>query len=318
MIGSEAVIGIPGEVPMKYILGSKSVAGVQPMSEEQQTLTDAVVSVNNGQTTMEFTKIMAETNEIEITTGDNNFLWAYGSSQTLGYHANRAAFVQNLSTGAAAATITPNYAAWLAHGVVAFLAWGMLSPFAVGAAVFRKYIGNPLWFKLHRAFNSLGYAFTVVAFAIAVAYYNKEGGTHFDGPHQKMGLAMFVIASLQVIGGIVRPHAPKSGDEKAPARKAWEMGHRIAGLALLLCGVWQMREGIALFATKYSVSSDNEDKLAIAYWVWIGIMIAVILLGAVTKFSPTCPADNETGNQVKVRPAADDKNSFDKEDECSC
>ena len=105
---------------------------------------------------------------------------------------------------------------------------------------------------------------------------------------------MFVIASLQVIGGMVRPHAPKSGDEKAPARKAWEMGHRIAGLALLLCGVWQMREGIALFATKYSVSSDNEDKLAIAYWVWIGIMIAVILLGVATKLSVR---EEETGNQ---------------------
>lgn len=126
---------------------------------------------------------------------------------------------------------------------------------------------------------------------------------------------MFVIASIQVLGGMIRPHAPELGEEKAPICKAWEMGHRIAGLALLVCGIWQMREGIALFAAKYSVSAENEDKVAIAYWVWIVIMIAVILLGAVTKFTPQ---NKETGNQVKVRPAADEKNSFDKEDECSC
>ena len=179
--------GIPGETPLKYNLGGKSTTDVQPMPDEQQTLTDATIQVTDGQTIMEFTKIMAETNEIEITTGDNNFLWAYGSSRNLGYHASRESFVQNLSTGAAAVTVAPNKSAWLAHGVMAFLAWGMLSPFAVEASLFRKYFGTPLWFNLHRGFNGLGYALTVAAFAVAVAYYNKEGGTHFSGGHQKMG-----------------------------------------------------------------------------------------------------------------------------------
>ena len=179
--------GIPGTTPAKYNLDSKSNSGVQLMPEDQQTLTDAEVVAKDGQTVMEFTKIMKEPNEIEITTGDNNFLWSYGSSQALGYHAARESFVQNLSTGAATVVVTPNRSAWLAHGIMAFLAWGMLSPFAVEASLFRKYFGSPLWFQLHRAFNSCGYAFTVIAFAIAVAYYNKEGGTHFDLPHQKMG-----------------------------------------------------------------------------------------------------------------------------------
>ena len=109
------------------------------------------------------------------------------------------------------------------------------------------------------------------------------GLTNAASPFYLIRLAMFIIASLQVLGGMIRPHTPGPGEEKAPVRKAWEMGHRISGLALLACGFWQMREGIALFAEKYSVSTDNEDKLAIAYWVWIGIMSAAILLGVATK-----------------------------------
>ncbi len=85
------------------------------MPQDQQTLTDASVQVTNGQTIMNFTKIMAEPGEIEITTGDNDFLWAFGSSPTLGYHAARGSYVQNLSTGASAVTATPNKAAWLAQ-----------------------------------------------------------------------------------------------------------------------------------------------------------------------------------------------------------
>jgi hypothetical protein len=181
------ISGIPGNVPLKYNLLDKSNSGVQPMPEEQQTLTDAKVEVNNGQTIMEFTKVMAEPNEIEITTGDNNFLYAYGSSETLGYHAKRDSFVQNLSTGAATVTETPNKSAWLAHGVMAFLAWGVLSPFAVESSLFRKYFGSPLWFQLHRAFNTLGYNLTVAAFSVAVAYVKKEGGVHFSNGHTKMG-----------------------------------------------------------------------------------------------------------------------------------
>lgn len=179
--------GIAGSEPLKYNLGGKSTTDVQPMPENQQTLTGATVEFVDGQTIMEFTKIMAEPNEIEITTGDNNFLWAYGSSETLGYHAGRDAFVQNLSTGAAAATEAPNKSAWLAHGIMAFVAWGVLSPWAVEVSLFRKYFGAATWFQLHRGFNGAGYALTVAAFAVAVAYYGKEGNVHFSNSHTKMG-----------------------------------------------------------------------------------------------------------------------------------
>ena len=106
-------------MPQKYNLVGKVLSGIEPMPADQQTLEDATVQVNNGKTIMTFTKMMAEAGEIQIKTGDNNFLWAYGSSSTLGYHPNRGSYVQNLSTGisAAATTSSLNKSAWLAQYV---------------------------------------------------------------------------------------------------------------------------------------------------------------------------------------------------------
>jgi len=282
MIGSEAVIGLPGDNKVeKYNLGGKSESVVLPMPESQQTLLDTSIEFNGEQTIMKFTKIMKEAGEIEISSADNTFLWAHGSNDVLGYHvSNRASVALNLSSGASETVAVPNKSAWLAHGIMAFFAWGVFVPFAVQSSLLRDLLPKgPLWYKLHRGFNSTAFAFFVVVFAIAVTFTSKEGATHFDNKHQKMGLAMFIMAAFQVSGGVFRPHVPEEGQEKSVVRKSWEVGHRVLGVTLLACGFWQMREGIALYAIKYSVSESGEGSLGIAYWVWIGIMTALIVLG---------------------------------------
>ena len=45
-------------------------------------------------------------------------------------------FDLNLPSGLASEVVVPNYSAWLAHGVMAFLAWGVLVPISVGASLF--------------------------------------------------------------------------------------------------------------------------------------------------------------------------------------
>ena len=131
-------------------------------------------------------------------------------------------------------------------------------------------------------FNTIAYVLLVLVFVIAVVYTNKEGGNHFDNGHQKMGLAMLIMASVQVLGDVCRPHppAPNSGEDKSNLRKDWEIGQLVLGVALLASAFWQMGKGIELYAIKYSVSESDEEKLGIAYWVWIGVMSAVIVVGA--------------------------------------
>jgi hypothetical protein len=274
--------GIPGEVPQKYYLSSKSNDGAVPMPESAQTLTDASVEVIDQQTIMKFTKVMKEAGEIEITSRENIFLWAYGSSDVLGKHLGRSLFDLNLSSGFVEEVKVPNMSAWLAHGILAFFAWGVLVPLAVNSSLFRDLLPKgPLWFNLHRAFNTAAFALFVALFSIAVSYTMKEGVDHFDNDHQQMGLAMFILTTVQVMGGVFRPHLPEPGSvgKKTKFRKRWEGGHRLFGAALLACGFWQISDGIKLFSRKYSVSESNEDKVCIAYWVWIGVVSATIILG---------------------------------------
>ena len=252
------------------------------MSEDQQTLINPSVEVKNGQTIMKFTKIMKEAGEIEISTTDNTFLWAHGTANFLSMHDEQGAFELNLSSGISEELIPLNKSVWLAHGIIAFLAWGVLIPFAVQASLLRDLLPKgPLWIKLHKVFNATAYASFIALFAIAVAYTSKEGKPHFNNDHQKMGLAMFIMASVQIIGGVVRPHqpAPGSDEEKTKVRKEWEVGHRVLGVALLACAFWQIDDGMKLYSRKYSVSESHEDKLSIAYWVWTGVMSAVIVVG---------------------------------------
>ena len=252
------------------------------MPENAQTLTDASVEVNDGQTIMKFTKVMKEAGEIEITPRENIFLWAYGSSDVLGYHLGRSRFDLNLSSGFVEEVKVPNMSAWLTHGILAFSAWGVLVPLAVNSALFRDLLPKgPLWFNLHRAFNTAAFALFVALFSIAVSYTMKEGMGHFSNDHQMLGLAMFILTTFQVMGGVFRPHLPETGlvGKKTNVRKGWEGGHRLFGAALLACGFWQMSDGIKLFSKKYSVSESNEAKVCIAYWVWIGVVSATIVLG---------------------------------------
>jgi len=272
-----------GNPPQKYRLGT---GVIEIMSPEEQTLTDASVEVVNGQTVMKFTKPMVEADQIAVTVGENKMLWANGGeSTTIGYHGpNKASFALNLSSGASESLGGAQRGAWLAHGICAFVAWGVLAPTAVNSSLYRSLFKGPLWFKFHRYFNASAYALTITAFAIAVAYKSKEGNPHWFTSHAKMGLAMFIIASVQVLWGAARPHlpAPDSGEEKTAIRKVWEFKHRLTGTTLLACGFWQMSAGIKLFAGKYGgAGSTQEQGVTIAYWVIIGVDVALLLIGGV-------------------------------------
>ena len=259
----------------KYALDGKTNSLVTEMPASQQTLTDTSVAFDGTQTVMKFTKLMSEPGEVPVVVGDNTFLYAYGSSPALAYHAGRSSFALNLSSGSSQALQAPNKAAWLAHGIMAFLAWGVLVPFAVESSLYRSLLPpGGLWYKLHRFLNSFAYALNVAAFAVAVAYTDW----HFDGVHKRMGLAMLILATLQVAAGVFRPHAPEGGEAKTSARTGFEVGHRLLGAALLACGFWQMQRGIQLYAARFQLS--GETKVTIAYWVWIGLMSALIVFGA--------------------------------------
>ena len=84
MPGSEAIIGKPNDgTVLKYDMNSLS----EPTLASTQSLLDASLVQSNGITTMTFTKLLKEPNEIEIDpAGSNIFLYAMGFDNNFGYH----------------------------------------------------------------------------------------------------------------------------------------------------------------------------------------------------------------------------------------
>ena len=105
MMGSMAVLGLP-EAPaayqvQKYRLGSPDMdqpsSIPQALPALQQTLLDTSLIQDGGTTILRFTKLLSEPDEQTIQPNwQNTFLFAHGTSNTLGYHETRGVLVLDL------------------------------------------------------------------------------------------------------------------------------------------------------------------------------------------------------------------------------
>ena len=243
MLGSQAVIGLPSAgTVQKYELNSRGTSGVVPMPEEKQTLINATIVQEGGQTILSFTKLLREEGEHPIRNeGPNTFLYAYGTENTLGFHGGRGGFelepaqctqildgqdiTPDRASSVADASTSLNKEIWIAHGVCASIAWAILVPLAVGASLLRDLLesmGLPegAWFQIHRVLNTVAVLLTVVAFALAVHALNDSGVMeHFSLlSHHTVGLVIFIASIVQALNGILRPslpHAPVASDKEA-------------------------------------------------------------------------------------------------------
>jgi hypothetical protein len=123
----------------------------------------------------------------------------------------------------------------LFHGVLMFLAWGVLLPFGVTFARFAKSLPNAAWFKVHRVIMPLGLLLALGGFiaALLMVQTNK-----FKTGHAFIGVVVMVLGLLQPINAALRPHPPGPGERKTCKRLAFEIIHRYSGrFALVLAAV---------------------------------------------------------------------------------
>lgn len=227
---------------------------------------------------MNFTKLMREDDEVEITVGDNHFLWAHGSRQSneLGYHEAKGSYVLNPVKAAERVIADTNLYQrhWKSHGWLGFVAWGILVPFAINASLLRTHFPTKgFWFRIHQLLNGGAYIVSLTTISVAAFCVQKEGSGHFNGPHKRMGLSIVILASIQVLGGSIRPPKPyslSSHAKKPRKRVTWEVCHRLLGIALLLCSFWQIASGLHLYDKKFSIPYKN--GVVTLYWLWIGLV----------------------------------------------
>jgi len=299
--------GLPNKNVQKYSLGEYSPQGVQPFPMAQQTLNNTWVEQNSTVTIMRFTKKLLEENELMIHASRkddldselrvNNFMWAYGFSNNLGFHAAKGAFALTLKVCVAGDAIGDDdgggfieldvgesyEALWAVHGLLATLAWGVMSPLAIGSAVLRKYItcnnDKGLWYKCHYYLNMSTLVLTMISFSIAVVAHQKgtpkgQNPKHFVAfAHATVGLAIMVAVLIQVTNGVLRPHATPKGEVKKVGRSVWEYGHRIIGTVLIAICWYQIRDGMKIYSRNF-----NQTDYRIFFYCVTGGIIGLIVL----------------------------------------
>lgn len=100
MVVNTAVIGLPDEnLVQKYSLTKRELAGVNQLESSAQTLTATSIEQRNGKTILQFTKRIAEADELSVdSTKPIRYIWALGKSNTLGIHEAKGSAVLSFST----------------------------------------------------------------------------------------------------------------------------------------------------------------------------------------------------------------------------
>eukprot|EP00550_Attheya_septentrionalis_P002039 CAMPEP_0198290508 /NCGR_PEP_ID=MMETSP1449-20131203/8346_1 /TAXON_ID=420275 /ORGANISM="Attheya septentrionalis, Strain CCMP2084" /LENGTH=661 /DNA_ID=CAMNT_0043989017 /DNA_START=178 /DNA_END=2163 /DNA_ORIENTATION=+ len=290
MIGAEAVIGLPDEgTVQKYELNDKSTSSITPLEKGQDTLKGTSITQANGKTILKFEKILKESGELEIKAkGETLFMFAVGNTNALSFHKHRGAVRLDLSKCGEdkKKSDTTNLDGlykqkkmWAAHGFCATVAWAILTPLAISTAWFRTLVPSS-WIYIHVFSQVMSFSFTVIAVILAVTAMSlADNPRHFSYSHHWMGLLILILASFQVIGGFLRPSVdrrdpydpepePRKNWYELPTspRELWHLTHRGLGITLLVAGLWQLNNGLALFMENFR-TKDSRSFL----YVYIGL-----------------------------------------------
>lgn len=126
---------------------------------------------------------------------------------------------------------------FVAHAVLAVIAWGLLAPLGFAFARVLRRAGRAAS-ERHRQtmFVVLGLTFLVWALGIAFADTAAPAG------HATLGTLVALLALLQGGAGALRPPT-----DSGAVRAAWAAGHRILGAASIVAGMYTLHHALDVF-----------------------------------------------------------------------
>lgn len=87
-----------------------------------------------------------------------------------------------------------------AHGAIMFVSWAFFLPIGIFLPAFYKKYGI-LWFRLHILVQTFAVSLAIIGFIVALHFITIEGTPHFDGAHQRLGLATMIILAITPLLG---------------------------------------------------------------------------------------------------------------------
>ena len=161
----------------------------------------------------------------------------------------------------------------IAHGSLMIISWGFLLPTGVVSAHFLKHRPNALWFKAHRIVQIVGLIIAICGWAVALHYFEVIESDDRDRAfsHAAMGMTVMILALLQPINALIRPHPPEKGEARALKRLIWEIVHKCSGyIAIILAAV------TIVFGTY--IIFDHGAKFRAAWGVTVGWVVSFSIL----------------------------------------
>lgn len=182
------------------------------------------------------------------------------SGQTMSIHSVKSfsASASNLAATGAVGSVDVLFStsSKRAHGAMMIFAWVFLCPTAVVDARVAKGVLGPVWFKLHRLFQTLAVLLTIVGFILIksdVTVDITDVSADATQLHSKIGTAVFVLSIFQMLLGyfrnIIAGHTKNSDHEAfphGPYRYVFNYAHWITGAACTILGFLNVYSGIWL------------------------------------------------------------------------
>ncbi|GAB2284957.1 hypothetical protein Dimus_019412 [Dionaea muscipula] len=160
------------------------------------------------------------------------------------------------------------------HGIMMFLAWGILLPGGVLAARFLKHLKGDGWYRIHVYLQYSGLSIVLLGFLFAVA---ELRGLYVSSLHVKFGLTAIVLACAQPVNAYFRPKRPTTNGElevAPPSRVVWEYSHAIAGRGAILVGMMALITGITHLGKRYG---DDVKGLTWVLLIWFLVLGLIVL-----------------------------------------
>jgi uncharacterized Zn-binding protein involved in type VI secretion len=271
MVGGKIVMGIPaGGATQRSIIGQGGPADI-PVDTDT-VIREASLVEDNGKTILKWTRDL-DAGPTRVTLSDDptaevRLMYAIGGDGTLAYHgSDRANQLANLFTGETTVIVNPTKRL---HGILMFVAWGVLAPVAMMIARFAKqwpwFGDNGRWFKhFHRPMMILAVLITWASFIIALIMVE---GNHFMVTHTYFGLVVVICATYQPINAAMRG-THEDHAQMTRKRVIFETVHKATGRTAILIGLVAIPTGIKALG--------GSDAFFTFYIVWASLLAVVFI-----------------------------------------
>ncbi|KZP07366.1 hypothetical protein FIBSPDRAFT_287803 [Athelia psychrophila] len=121
------------------------------------------------------------------------------------------------------------------HGILCTIGFLGLLPLGVLIARWTR------WFAGHAVIQAvLSGPIIVAGVALGIHSVDASGGMHLDDTHKKLGVALFVLYFVQLLGGAVIHFFKPKNSMRRPAQN---YAHAFLGLLIIALAFWQVRTG---------------------------------------------------------------------------